>query len=100
MELRIHLIVLQGFVRCLMMCAYIHRLEGLEYEVLQWCICRLEAWFATDMDNISLKNWDQVCSTGLSDTHMPIQICFILCQNHVKDEFICQTIFLQISAAS
>jgi polyamine oxidase len=35
------------------------KLEGLEYEVLQWCICRLEAWFATDTDNISLKNWDQ-----------------------------------------
>ncbi|CAL5024809.1 unnamed protein product [Urochloa decumbens] len=35
------------------------KLVGLEYEVLQWCICRLEAWFATDTDNISLKNWDQ-----------------------------------------
>ncbi|NP_001170164.1 Polyamine oxidase 5 [Zea mays] len=35
------------------------KLQGLEYEVLQWCICRLEAWFATDMDNISLKTWDQ-----------------------------------------
>jgi hypothetical protein len=45
-----------------MTCTYIHRLQGLEYEVLQWCICRLEAWFATDMDNISLKTWDQVCS--------------------------------------
>jgi polyamine oxidase len=42
-----------------MLCTYIRRLEGLEYEVLQWCICRLEAWFATDTDNISLKNWDQ-----------------------------------------
>uniref|UniRef100_A0A0E0KWL8 Amine oxidase domain-containing protein n=1 Tax=Oryza punctata TaxID=4537 RepID=A0A0E0KWL8_ORYPU len=35
------------------------KLQGLQYEVLQWCICRLEAWFATDVDNISLKNWDQ-----------------------------------------
>ncbi|XP_047068621.1 polyamine oxidase 5-like [Lolium rigidum] len=35
------------------------RLEGFQYEVLQWCICRLEAWFATDVDNISLQNWDQ-----------------------------------------
>jgi polyamine oxidase len=44
------------------MCTYLYRLEGLQYEVLQWCICRLEAWFATDVDNISLQNWDQVCS--------------------------------------
>ncbi|KAJ3692904.1 hypothetical protein LUZ60_011999 [Juncus effusus] len=35
------------------------RLEGLEYEVLQWYICRMEAWFAVDADTISLKNWDQ-----------------------------------------
>lgn len=27
---------------------------------LQWCVCRLEAWFAADADEISLKNWDQV----------------------------------------
>jgi nitrous oxide reductase len=25
---------------------------------LKWYICRLEAWFATNMENISLKNWD------------------------------------------
>lgn len=36
------------------------RQEGLEYEVLQWYICRMEAWFAADVDTISLKNWDQV----------------------------------------
>ncbi|KAG6498338.1 hypothetical protein ZIOFF_046250 [Zingiber officinale] len=35
------------------------RQEGLEYEVLQWYICRMEAWFAADVDTISLKNWDQ-----------------------------------------
>lgn len=75
---------------------FFHRLEGLEYEVLQWCICRLEAWFATDMDNISLKNWDQVCNAELPDTHMPIQDMLYSLQNQFKDEFICQ-IILQIS---
>ncbi|KAF5737719.1 polyamine oxidase 4 [Tripterygium wilfordii] len=35
------------------------RQEGLAYEVLQWYICRMEAWFAADADMISLKNWDQ-----------------------------------------
>ncbi|CAA7391166.1 unnamed protein product [Spirodela intermedia] len=35
------------------------RQEGLAYEVLQWYICRMEAWFAADADAISLKNWDQ-----------------------------------------
>ncbi|KAJ6840550.1 putative polyamine oxidase 4 [Iris pallida] len=35
------------------------RQEGLAYEVLQWYICRMEAWFAADVDAISLKNWDQ-----------------------------------------
>ncbi|KAJ0963888.1 hypothetical protein J5N97_029010 [Dioscorea zingiberensis] len=35
------------------------RQEGLAYEVLQWYICRMEAWFAADVDTISLKNWDQ-----------------------------------------
>ena len=57
----------------LMLCNYICRLEGLEYEVLQWCICRLEAWFATDTDNISLKNWDQVCNAELWNIHMSIK---------------------------
>jgi len=36
------------------------KLEGLDDQVLQWCVCRLEAWFAADADEISLKNWDQV----------------------------------------
>ncbi|KAL9344113.1 hypothetical protein Peur_064544 [Populus x canadensis] len=35
------------------------RQEGLAYEVLQWYICRMEAWFAADADMISLKSWDQ-----------------------------------------
>ncbi|XP_022883468.1 probable polyamine oxidase 4 [Olea europaea var. sylvestris] len=35
------------------------RQGGLAYEVLQWYICRMEAWFAADADTISLKAWDQ-----------------------------------------
>ncbi|KAH0718179.1 hypothetical protein KY285_014210 [Solanum tuberosum] len=35
------------------------RQEGLSHEVLQWYICRMEAWFAADADTISLKTWDQ-----------------------------------------
>ncbi|KAJ6370729.1 hypothetical protein OIU77_001272 [Salix suchowensis] len=35
------------------------RQEGLANEVLQWYICRMEAWFAADADMISLKSWDQ-----------------------------------------
>ncbi|KAM1017860.1 hypothetical protein ACFX2A_048370 [Malus domestica] len=35
------------------------RQKGLAHEVLQWYICRMEAWFAADADVISLKNWDQ-----------------------------------------
>ncbi|KAK2979217.1 hypothetical protein RJ640_009615, partial [Escallonia rubra] len=35
------------------------RQEGLAHEVLQWYICRMEAWFAADVDMISLKNWDE-----------------------------------------
>lgn len=35
------------------------RQEGLANEVLQWYICRMEAWFAADSDMISLKSWDQ-----------------------------------------
>jgi hypothetical protein len=37
----------------------VFRQEGLAYEVLQWYICRMEAWFAADADMISLKSWDQ-----------------------------------------
>ncbi|KAK9117973.1 hypothetical protein Scep_016066 [Stephania cephalantha] len=35
------------------------RQSGLAHEVLQWYICRMEAWFAADADMISLKSWDQ-----------------------------------------
>ncbi|KAM5558309.1 polyamine oxidase 5-like [Rosa sericea] len=35
------------------------RQEGLAQAVLQWYMCRMEAWFAADADMISLKNWDQ-----------------------------------------
>ncbi|RYQ99518.1 hypothetical protein Ahy_B07g087458 isoform A [Arachis hypogaea] len=35
------------------------RQQGLSHEVLQWYICRMEAWFAADADMISLKTWDQ-----------------------------------------
>ncbi|KAL5126455.1 putative polyamine oxidase 2 [Glycine soja] len=35
------------------------RLEGLSHKVLQWYLCRMEGWFATDADTISLKCWDQ-----------------------------------------
>ncbi|KAI4387276.1 hypothetical protein MLD38_005119 [Melastoma candidum] len=34
------------------------RLEGLEYKVLQWYLCRMEGWFAADAESISLKSWD------------------------------------------
>ncbi|KAK7276169.1 hypothetical protein RIF29_17304 [Crotalaria pallida] len=35
------------------------RQQGLAHEVLQWYICRLEAWFSADADMLSLKTWDQ-----------------------------------------
>ncbi|XP_057430081.1 probable polyamine oxidase 4 [Lotus japonicus] len=35
------------------------RQQGLAHQVLQWFICRMEAWFAADADMISLKTWDQ-----------------------------------------
>uniref|UniRef100_A0A2P2MJZ1 Uncharacterized protein MANES_02G090500 n=1 Tax=Rhizophora mucronata TaxID=61149 RepID=A0A2P2MJZ1_RHIMU len=35
------------------------RLGGLAHKVLQWYFCRMEGWFATDADTISLKCWDQ-----------------------------------------
>ncbi|CAN6997279.1 unnamed protein product [Brassica oleracea var. botrytis] len=36
------------------------RQEGMAYQVLQWYICRMEAWFSVDANLISLKCWDQV----------------------------------------
>ncbi|PPR90634.1 hypothetical protein GOBAR_AA30049 [Gossypium barbadense] len=35
------------------------RLQGLAHKVLQWYVCRMEGWFASDADTISLKSWDQ-----------------------------------------
>ncbi|KAL2629892.1 hypothetical protein R1flu_014578 [Riccia fluitans] len=35
------------------------RQEGLRHEVLQWYLCRMERWFATDADNISVQSWDE-----------------------------------------
>ncbi len=36
------------------------RQEGMAYKVLQWYLCRLEGWFATDAENISVQSWDEV----------------------------------------
>lgn len=38
---------------------FLCRQEGLAHKVLQWYVCRMEAWFAVDADMISLKTWDQ-----------------------------------------
>ncbi|XP_037487260.1 polyamine oxidase 3-like isoform X1 [Triticum dicoccoides] len=35
------------------------RQEGIAHDVLQWYLCRMEGWFATDADAISLQCWDQ-----------------------------------------
>lgn len=35
------------------------RQEGLAHEVLEWYICRMEGWFSTDADKISLNSWDK-----------------------------------------
>lgn len=36
------------------------RLQGLDWSVLQWYICRMEGWFATDWHHISGKFWEEV----------------------------------------
>ncbi|AQK81235.1 hypothetical protein ZEAMMB73_Zm00001d036513, partial [Zea mays] len=36
-----------------------YRQEGIAHEVLQWYLCRMEGWFATDADSISLQGCDQ-----------------------------------------
>lgn len=46
-------------MRLLTVVMHVIRQEGIAYEVLQWYICRMEAWFAADADMISLKAWDQ-----------------------------------------
>ncbi|XP_041991012.1 polyamine oxidase 2-like [Salvia splendens] len=35
------------------------RSEGVDHNVLQWYLCRMEGWFAADADTISLRGWDQ-----------------------------------------
>ena len=55
-----------------------YRQEGLAYEVMQWYICRMEAWFAADADMISLKFWDQASISYLTET-MPLLICCSWC---------------------
>jgi polyamine oxidase len=41
------------------------RQEGLAHEVLQWYLCRMEAWFAADADMISLQTWDQASALSI-----------------------------------
>ena len=36
------------------------RLNGLAYKVLQWYMCRMKGWFATEIDNISTISWNEV----------------------------------------
>ncbi|KAI4330780.1 hypothetical protein MLD38_029033 [Melastoma candidum] len=35
------------------------RLDGLAHKVLQWYLCRMEGWFAADVESISLRSWDE-----------------------------------------
>ncbi|GJP29309.1 hypothetical protein CLOM_g13340 [Closterium sp. NIES-68] len=35
------------------------RLQGVERRVLQWYLCRMEGWFATDLKNLSAKCWEE-----------------------------------------
>lgn len=32
--------------------------------MLQWYLCRMEAWFAADADMISLQTWDQASAVS------------------------------------
>jgi polyamine oxidase len=45
------------------------RQQGLAHEVLQWYICRMEAWFAADADMISLQTWDQASAIVLVEVY-------------------------------
>ena len=45
------------------------RQQGLAHEVLQWYICRMEAWFAFDAIIIPLKTWDQASAIILVEGH-------------------------------
>ncbi|CAI9109250.1 OLC1v1009037C1 [Oldenlandia corymbosa var. corymbosa] len=33
------------------------RLDGLAHKILQWCLSRMEGWFAADANTISLESW-------------------------------------------
>ncbi|MQL87743.1 hypothetical protein Taro_020294 [Colocasia esculenta] len=55
------------------------RQDGLAHEVLQWYICRMEAWFAADVDTISLKNWDQARTQKTIILLLVADIQIILC---------------------
>ncbi|PNY16665.1 polyamine oxidase-like protein, partial [Trifolium pratense] len=46
------------------------RQQGLAHEVLQWYICRMEAWFAADADMISLQTWDQASAIVVVEEHV------------------------------
>eukprot|EP00850_Spirogloea_muscicola_P005315 SM000024S07777 [mRNA] locus=s24:426372:429983:+ [translate_table: standard] len=35
------------------------KLNGLDERILQWYLCRMEGWFATDLDKLSLMHWDE-----------------------------------------
>ncbi|KAA3461881.1 putative polyamine oxidase 2 [Gossypium australe] len=47
------------------------RLEGLAHKVLQWYVCRMEGWFASDADTISLKSWDQAVKCIMEEELLP-----------------------------
>nr|GLL19008.1 probable polyamine oxidase 4 isoform X1 [Ipomoea trifida] len=60
------------------------RQDGLADEVLQWYICRMEAWFAADANSISLKTWDE--ETVLSGGHgLMVQGYYPVIQALAKD---------------
>ncbi|KAK1256912.1 putative polyamine oxidase 2 [Acorus gramineus] len=44
------------------------RQEGLAHKVLQWYLCRMEGWFASDADTISLKSWDQASNLSIEQS--------------------------------
>ncbi|TQD88473.1 hypothetical protein C1H46_025997 [Malus baccata] len=65
------------------------RQKGLAHEVLQWYICRMEAWFAADADVISLKNWDQGATSYKN-------LCFLSSQKVTKILYGSNTVMVTI----
>ncbi|GAB2274856.1 Probable polyamine oxidase 4 [Dionaea muscipula] len=51
------------------------RQGGLAHEVLQWYLCRMEAWFATDAD---LRSWDQVWEDAFVTARCPMSMWTLL----------------------